>query len=57
MEFLLRRAAQSLPLQAGDAMVVAPGGNSVFFPSWDGGDYGAGFLQADTALFLASLSR
>jgi subtilisin family serine protease len=57
MEFVLRHAARGLPLPASDAMVVAPGGQDVYYPSWDGGDYGAGFLQADVAVFSALLSR
>ncbi len=58
MEFILRRAARGLPLPASDAFVSFPfnpaGG---YAATWDGGDYGSGFLQADAALDSAGRSH
>jgi acyl CoA:acetate/3-ketoacid CoA transferase alpha subunit len=58
MERTLRRAAAGLPLPASDAVVSFPfieeGSYNV---TWDGGDYGKGFLQADAALSTASRVR
>jgi subtilisin family serine protease len=54
MEFLLERAAAGLPLSADDAIVAFVFG-SYYIASWDGGDFGKGFLQADAALFFADV--
>lgn len=45
VEQKLRSAAQGNPLPADGATVAYPSGN--YSTSWKGGDYGAGFLQAD----------
>lgn len=53
MEFILEKAAAGLPLPADDAYLIDPWGP--FWPSWDGGDFGSGFLQADQALKAAGV--
>lgn len=53
METILKNAAQGLPLPASDAYLVDHFGE--FYASWDGGDYGAGFLQADAAMRVAGI--
>jgi subtilisin family serine protease len=54
MEFILKLAARGNPLPASDAIVTYPYDEVGYYTaSWDGGDYGAGFLQADQALATA----
>jgi subtilisin family serine protease len=53
MESILKNAARGLPLPASDAYLVDHFGE--FYASWDGGDYGAGFLQADEAMRVAGI--
>jgi subtilisin family serine protease len=54
MEFLLERAAAGQSLPACDAVVLFPFIPEGFYTAtWDGGDYGKGFLQADAALQFA----
>ena len=56
MESILKLAAQGLPLPADDAVVAFPYVADGFYTAmWDGGDYGAGFLQADAALRVAGI--
>ena len=56
MEFILKLAAQGLPLPASDALVAFPFEEPYYYTAmWDGGDYGAGFLQADAALRVADI--
>jgi subtilisin family serine protease len=56
MEFILKLAAQGLPLPASDALVFFPYVPELYYTAmWDGGDYGAGFLQADAALQVADI--
>ena len=51
MEFVLENGAQGNPLPASDAIVWVPfGGGEYYSATWDGGDYGSGFLQADQAI-------
>ncbi|MBS3754047.1 MAG: S8 family serine peptidase, partial [Anaerolineales bacterium] len=54
MEFILKKAAKGDPLPADDAIVAFPFEEPYFYTAtWDGGDYGSGFLQADQALNAA----
>jgi subtilisin family serine protease len=54
MEFTLKLAAQGLPLPANLSIVAFPFEAPYYYTaSWLGGDYGAGFLQAD-AVFKAA---
>lgn len=56
MQFILRLAAAGNPLAADDAVVYFPYENPPFYSAtWDGGDYGMGFLRADLALRKANL--
>lgn len=52
MEFILRKAACGLPLPADGALAYDFPGVLYYF-TWYGNDYGAGFLQADAALKFA----
>ncbi|MBN1570820.1 MAG: S8 family serine peptidase [Acidobacteria bacterium] len=55
MEKILSIAASSLPFAADDAMVAYPFEDPYYYiASWGGGDYGAGFLQADEAMKAAA---
>jgi subtilisin family serine protease len=55
MESILSIAASGLPFPASDAIVSFPFAEpGYYFCSWNGGDYGAGFLQADEALKAAA---
>ncbi|MBW2257660.1 MAG: S8 family serine peptidase, partial [Deltaproteobacteria bacterium] len=55
MEWLLEKAAAGNPLPASDAWVCYDYPCPYIYPvSWDGGDYGSGFLQADAALKVAA---
>jgi subtilisin family serine protease len=54
MEFILSLGAQSFPLPASDAVVSFPFTPAGYYTAtWDGGDYGAGFLQAPSAIQFA----
>jgi subtilisin family serine protease len=53
MENILVGAAHGLPLAADDA-VVSDYPFDPYTATWSGGDYGAGFLQADEALKVAA---
>jgi len=55
VEFILKRAAHGMPLPADGAFGAYPIPPFQFWYDWDGGDYGAGFLQADTAMNSAML--
>ncbi len=51
MEFVLENGAQGLPLPASDAIIWIPfDGGGYYTATWDGGDYGSGFLRADQAI-------
>jgi subtilisin family serine protease len=54
MEFVLTAGANGLPLPASDAIVAYPFAEPYYYTAtWKGGDYGAGFLQADEAIRAA----
>jgi subtilisin family serine protease len=54
MESILSIGASYLPLAADDAIVAYPFAEPYYYTAiWGGGDYGAGFLQADEALRAA----
>lgn len=54
MEKILSLGASGLPFPADDAIVAFPfAPDGYYFSIWDGGDYGAGLLQADEALKFA----
>ena len=54
MEDILSLGAAGSPLPASDAYVAFPFEEPYYYIcTWDGGDYGAGFLQADNALKAA----
>jgi subtilisin family serine protease len=54
MENILIGAAHGIPFAADDAIVVYPFAEPYYYTAtWSGGDYGAGFLQADEALIEA----
>jgi subtilisin family serine protease len=57
MEFNLKLAAQSMPIPASDAFVdfSIVGEGAYYTAIWDGGDFGAGFLQAPAALDFADI--
>jgi subtilisin family serine protease len=51
MEFVLSNGAAGNPLPASDAIVAYPFEEPYYYTAtWDGGDYGSGFLQADRAI-------
>jgi subtilisin family serine protease len=51
MEFVLSNGASGNPLPASDAIVASPFEPTGYYTAtWDGGDYGSGFLQADRAI-------
>lgn len=55
MESILSIAASGLPFPAADAVVAYPFAEPYYYICyWDGGDYGAGLLQADAALKAAA---
>jgi subtilisin family serine protease len=55
MEALLENAAAGNPLPASDATVTFPfSAEGSYTATWDGGDFGAGFLQADAAISRAT---
>jgi subtilisin family serine protease len=53
MEAILENTARGIPLPADDAVVAYPG--APYMCTWDGGDAGAGFLQADSAIRVANI--
>ncbi len=54
IESILEVAAAGVPLPASDAMVAYPFAEPYYYlSSWDGGDYGSGFLLADNLLKAA----
>ena len=54
MEAILENTARGIPLPADDAVVTYPYADPYYYWClWDGGDAGAGFLQADAALKVA----
>ncbi len=53
MQFILRNAAQGLPLPADGAYALDPAG--LWFEEWYGDDYGAGWLTADRAMSRADV--
>jgi len=56
MESILKLAARGTPLPASDAIVYFPyTADGYYTASWNGGDYGAGFLTAYNALSTASI--
>jgi len=56
MEAILENAARGLPLPADDAIVVYPFAEPYYYWClWDGGDAGAGFLQAPQAIRVADI--
>jgi subtilisin family serine protease len=55
MEFILKNAARGVPLPADDAIVAYYFEDTYYSTTWDGGDYGAGFLQADAAVAKAAV--
>ncbi len=58
MEKILVNAAHGLPFAADDAIVAYPFEEPYYYTAiWNGGDYGAGFLQADAALVAAAKGR
>lgn len=58
MQSILRKAAAGLSLPANDATVYFPFADPPYYSaSWNGGDYGKGFLQADEALRAAELHQ
>ena len=51
MEFVLELAAAGLPLPASDAIVAFPFEEPGYYTAtWDGGDFGSGYLRADQAI-------
>jgi hypothetical protein len=51
METILKDSARGLPLPACDAVVAYPFEEPYYYIArWNGGDWGAGFLQADAVL-------
>ena len=56
MEDILSSAASGFPLPASDAIVYFPYDDPPYYSAtWDGGDFGAGFLQADNAIKVADV--
>jgi subtilisin family serine protease len=56
METILKNSARGLPLPACDALVAFPFIPEGAYPAaWNGGDWGAGFLQANSALQKAAV--
>lgn len=54
MQSIMRNAAAGCPLPANDSSVYFPYDDPPFYSAtWDGGDYGKGFLRADSALTVA----
>lgn len=56
LETILKSAARGLPLPACDAIVAFPYiEEGAYSASWNGGDWGAGFIQTDSALQKAAV--
>lgn len=54
MEFVLELAAAGLPLPASDAIVAFPFEEPYYYTAtWDGGDFGSGYLRADQVIKMA----
>jgi subtilisin family serine protease len=54
MEFILKRAANGEPLPSGEYIVAFPFVPEGYYTvSWTGGEYGSGFLKADSAIQVA----
>ena len=53
MEYILKTAAAGLPMPSDGSLALDVPGWLYYF-TWFGKDWGSGFLQADTALFVAS---
>lgn len=58
IEKILVGAAHGIPFAADDAIVAYPFAEPYYYTAtWSGGDYGAGFLQADEALIEAGKGK